>query len=91
MDEVFRISKLEADPPVPPKHYRLVDWWGLALQQSKRVRMEFTSERYVIIMEGDPRMYGPESLEVRTRDGASIHRFEREQVDLVRRLEEGGR
>ena len=64
----------------------LLDWWAIALEEADHVALDFIvpHENLRIIMQGDPRQYGPAVLEIRTQDGRLVRRFEQEQVPVQR-------
>ena len=60
------------------------DWWAIALQESEQVALDFTvpHEGLRILMQGDPRKYGPAVIEIRTQDGRLVKRFEEVQISV---------
>jgi len=66
-----------------------VDWWAIALQEAEEVTMRFVvpEENLEITMRGNPRLYGPAVMEVKTIDGKLLRRFEQQQVD-VKKIEQ---
>lgn len=86
-----------AEPPFRPiptqlQPYRehvdelnLADWWAIATQSASDVRLEYRlpDEKLRIVMQGDPRAYGPATLEVQTEDGQVLRRFEQQQIGVT--------
>ncbi|MCP4591225.1 MAG: hypothetical protein GY842_10795 [bacterium] len=60
------------------------DWWAVALQESEYVAVDFLipGQDLRIIVQGDPRHSGPDIIEVRTRDGRLIERYEETQIEV---------
>jgi hypothetical protein len=63
---------------------RLTEWWAIALDSTNQVCVDFTvpGEGLHVVMQGNPREYGPAVVEVRSDDGRVLRRFERQQVGV---------
>ncbi len=61
----------------------LHDWWAIALQEGASVTVEFElpHEDVRIIAKGEERQYGPEVVEVRTKDGKLLKRYEQRSIE----------
>ena len=62
----------------------LTDWWAIALGESTEVTLEFDvpAENLKIRMRGNPREFGPATLQVRTNEGQLIRQFEQQQISV---------